>query len=191
MPTSVNRASREPIVSPKSVNSTCSGPAPVARSNTLPSSRRDGKARVVDVGQRAQYLVEQLHNGGLDQRAVIADEGVQRSAVHQLGGDQHIGILGGPAIRASDVLANQPHRLLPDEPQHLRRTVATGGAVPRSPDSAGSPAPDRIAQREPAGQHVSGDGRRTVGRGHRSKHSIPRAAARADSRSLPYRGART
>jgi hypothetical protein len=119
--------------------------------------------RVVHRRQRGEHLTQHGDHGALGERAVVAQQGVQRAAGHQLTGDQHRAVLGDPAVRADDVGVIEPDGLLPHEAQQIPGVALAeelGGAeraaaaIEGAPDGARPTGTDGVAQHEAAGDHV-------------------------------------
>ncbi len=118
----------------------------------------------VDRGQPRQQLVEQDTHQARRQRPVVPHEVGQRTAVHQVHGEQDLVVVRGPAGGGQYVRVVDPYGLFADEPQqrvrvalleHLGRHVTAPPLVPGAPHGSHAAPPDRVDQLVPTGEDLT------------------------------------
>jgi hypothetical protein len=111
-----------------------------------------------------QKLVEQGADERRRQRPVVPDQVDQRATGHQVHGEQHLVVVGGPTGRGQHVRVVDPQRLFPHETQQGVRVallqdlgghVPSAAVVPGAPDRADAAASDRVGQLVPAGEDLT------------------------------------
>lgn len=114
--------------------------------------------------ETGQQLVEQETDEARRQRPVVADHMGQRSAAHQVHGEQDLVVVGGPAGRCEHVRVIDPQGLLAYETQqgvrvalleHLGRHIPAAPVVPGTPDGAHTATSDRVDQLVPTSEDLT------------------------------------